>query len=64
MFTARRKENTMFHCEICDADFEAPLILDGSDPRPDCFFEQFREVGCPYCGSQYFNEVDEEGKEK
>lgn len=62
MFTARRKENTMYHCETCDAEFEAPMILDRSEPRPDCFFERFRKVGCPYCGSQYFNELDEEGE--
>ena len=34
------------------------------EPRPDCFFERFRKVGCPYCGSQYFNELDEEGEDE
>lgn len=52
----------MYRCETCGEEFEAPLVLDRSDPRPDCFFERFRKVGCPYCGSQYFNELDEEGE--
>ena len=63
-YTSQRKERTMYRCETCGEEFEAPMILDRSDPRPDCFFERFRKVGCPYCGSQYFNELDEEGEEK
>lgn len=48
------------------ADVSASRIVGGNSAygrsQSDFFFERFRKVGCPYCGSQYFNELDEEGE--
>lgn len=50
----------MYKCEDCKAEFEYPLIIVGRNPMPDGFSERFKEVLCPYCGSPYFNEMEDE----
>ena len=54
----------MYKCEMCGVEFDYPLIKEGYEPMPDCFYERFRTVPlCPYCGSPYINEFEEYGKE-
>lgn len=50
----------MYKCEDCKAEFEYPLIIAGRNPMPDGFSERFKEVLCPYCGSPYFNKMEDE----
>lgn len=49
----------MYKCEICGLLFDDPMVREGYEPRPDCFYERFKEVLCPSCGQPYFNEVEE-----
>ena len=55
-----RRRIGVYKCEDCKAEFEYPLIIDGRNPMPDGFSERFKEVLCPYCGSPYFNEMEDE----
>ena len=50
----------MYKCEMCGFTFEKPYINQGYEPMPDCFYERFKDVICPYCGSPYFNEIEDE----
>ena len=51
----------MYKCEMCGVEFDRPLTKTGYEPRPDCFYERFKEeVLCPVCGQPYFNEIEED----
>ena len=50
----------MYKCEMCGVEFDRPLAKTGYEPRPDCFYERFKEVLCPVCGQPYFNEIEED----
>ena len=54
------EEEDMYKCEMCGFTFEKPYINQGYEPMPDCFYERFKDVICPYCGSPYFNEMEDE----
>lgn len=54
----------MYRCEICGAVFDRPLINEYYEPRPDCFYERFKQVLCPTCGQAYFNEIKENEDER
>ena len=49
----------MYRCDMCGAVCDRPLVQEGSDHRPDCFQERFKEVLFPICGQPYFNELEE-----
>ena len=40
----------MYRCEICGAVFDRPLVNEYYEPRPDCFYERFKQLLCPVCG--------------
>ena len=50
----------MYKCKICGSTFEEPYINQGYEPMPDGFHEKYKQVLCPYCGSPYFNEMEDE----
>lgn len=50
----------MYRCEICGAVFDRPLINEYYEPRPDCFYERFKQMLCPICGQAYFDEIKED----
>lgn len=54
------EEEDMYKCEMCGVEFDRPLTKTGYEPRPDCFYERFKEVLCPVCGQPYFNEIEED----
>ena len=47
----------MYHCQICDTYFDAPLVRDYRDPTVDTM-ARFREVVCPICGQPYIENTD------
>lgn len=49
----------MYKCEICGVVFAEPYIREYSDPRPDGFWEHFKQVLCPVCFEPYFKELEE-----
>ena len=50
----------MYRCDMCGAVFDRPLVQEGSDHRPDCFRERFKQLLCPVCGQGYFDEIKED----
>lgn len=53
----------MYRCETCGADFEAPMILDGSDPRPDCFLSGFERWAAPTAGANTLTNWTRKGRQ-
>lgn len=49
----------VYKCEICGMVFDEPYIREYKDPRPDGFWERFKQVLCPSCFLPYFHEIEE-----
>ena len=54
----------MYLCKTCDVPFAEPLVIKYSEPRPDCFYERFKQLLCPVCGQGYFDEIKEDEDER
>ena len=52
------REKAMYRCELCGREFEAPLVRETTEERPDGFYERFCEVLCPWCGGAYWHEEE------
>ena len=47
----------MYHCQICGTYFDAPSVLEGTDPTVGPGY-RYREELCPVCGLPYIEGAD------